>query len=86
MACASATAEHSRDLNIVNADLGHATAPLIKPRQSGYIYVAAAVHPGIAPVVLPNEARAEILEKVTRAASVLERVRGVVRTTVFPGQ
>jgi hypothetical protein len=48
-------------LHLVHADLGHAKAELIAPRRSGYLYIAASVHPGAVPIVLPNRARTQLL-------------------------
>jgi hypothetical protein len=70
-------------LHLVHADLGHAKAELITPRRSGYLYIAASVHPGAVPIVLPNRARTQLLRQLRRAARDLEQVEGVVRATVF---
>jgi hypothetical protein len=71
------------ELHLVNPDLGHTKAELIEPRRSGYLYIAASVHPGPMPVVLPNRARTQLLRRLKRLARDLEQADGVARATVF---
>jgi hypothetical protein len=71
------------NLQIVNSDFSRPPPPLIEPRQSGYLYIAAATHPGNATVVLPDSARARLLSKLKRLARELERADEVSQVTVF---
>lgn len=71
------------ELHLVNTESGRPKPELLEPRHSGYLYVAAAVHPGTGPFVLPNACRARVLRRVQQAVPDLERIGEVIQVTVY---
>jgi hypothetical protein len=75
--------ERSAELHIVNPDSKYPKAELIEPTTLGYIYIAAAVQPGLIPLVLPSVRRSKLLTRLKELARGLERLDSVVKVTVF---
>lgn len=71
------------ELRIVNPDPKYPKVDLAAPTPLGYVCIAATVRPGPLPVVLPSAKRARLLRKLKRLTLELDRVDGVIRTTVF---
>src|SRR5262245_8078535 len=70
-------------LRLVNPEFGYPKARLVPPTTCGYLYIAAAVHPGPTPVVLPRRQRTALLALLKEAASQLSSVDDVVAVDVF---
>lgn len=68
---------------IVNENPAYAPVHLIEPSAHGYIHIAAAVHPGRIPLILPNRDRSRTLVALDELVRQLEEVEGVVRASVF---
>lgn len=68
---------------LVNADPRYTKAALVEPSPHGFILIAATVHPGSLPVVLPNRKRSQLLAALKELARQLEQLDAVVRASVF---
>jgi hypothetical protein len=80
---ASAGSESARRLRIVHPELSHGKVQLIEPSQRGYLYLAASVRPGAAPIVLPSAQRAKLTNQVKQLTALLTRLDGVVHANTF---
>jgi hypothetical protein len=73
----------AHELHLINTESGRPKPELMEPRHSGYLYVAASVHPGVSPFVLPNSCRSRVIRRIKQVAPDLERIPDVTQVTVF---
>lgn len=77
------TFEPTASAQIIHPDPAYPKAALMEPTTHGYIYIAAEVHPGPAPFVLPSAERSSVLVRLKELARETERVDAVIRSSVF---
>jgi hypothetical protein len=68
---------------IINTDPAYPKSALIEPSTHGYLYIAAGVHPGSAPFVLPSAERSSVLVRMKELSREIERNDTVVKASVF---
>lgn len=68
---------------IVNADPRYGKVDLIEPSSHGFIHIAAAVHPGRIPLILPDTDRSRLLAALKELARQLEALDSVERAPTF---